>query len=336
LLTWSLENAVDLPMSDQAAAHTPTLALTRRLRTPKAYLGWAFAVLVPVALTGGALGDELRVLGLAITGSVCADLLFALAIGFALQRLRRDAPARLTRPPWRGLLARRRPPAPFWPSGALLAGAIIGLLLDPSSPPSAAFAAGVLASASKHTIRYRARHIFNPAAFGLLAGSLLFTEQISWWGALPALPLAATVVMILAGAIVLDRSRKLPAALAFLLAYYGIYLIVALTDPHHATEAFRSPISNATIFFAVFMLSDPPTAPITIPAQLTYGALIAAIAVTLELTSHSQTFPLVALCAGNLYAAATRARRTRRNRAQRAVRAAAKTPSRGDTAARYT
>jgi Na+-translocating ferredoxin:NAD+ oxidoreductase RnfD subunit len=131
-------------------------------------------------------------------------------------------------------------------------------------------------------------------------------------------------MMILAGAIVLDRSRKLPAALAFLLAYYGIYLIVALTDPHHATEAFRSPISNAIIFFALFMLSDPPTAPITLRAQLTYGALIAAIAATLELTSHSQTFLLVALCAGNLYAAATRARRTTNCRpARRAARTAA-------------
>jgi hypothetical protein len=300
------------------------LALPPKLRTPKAYLSWAFAVLVPVALTGGTLGDELRVLGLAMTGSVSVDLLFALAIGFALERLRRDAPARLSKPPWRELLARRRPPTPFWPSGALLAGAIVGLLLDPSSPPSVAFTAGALASASKHTIRYRARHVFNPAAFGLLAGSLLFSEQISWWGALPALPLAATLVMIFAGAIVLDRSRKLPAGVAFLFSYYSVYLIVALTDPHHATEAFRAPISNAIVFFALFMLSDPPTAPITLRAQLAYGTLIAAIAATLELTSHSQTFLLVSLCAGNLYAAATRARRTTHRRsAQRAARTAA-------------
>lgn len=314
-------------MSDQSAARAPTLAITRRLRTPKAYLGWAFAVLVPLALTRGALGRELRVFGLAITGSVCVDLVLALTLGFALEPLRRHAPSSRNKPPWRGLLARRRPPTPFWPSGALLAGAIIGLLLDPSSPPSVAFAAGALASASKHTIRYRARHVFNPAAFGLLAGSLLFTEQISWWGALPALPLGATVLMILAGAIVLDRSRKLPAALAFLIAYYGVYLIVGIIDPHQATEAFRSPISNAIVFFAVFMLSDPPTAPITIPAQVIYGVLIAAIAATLELTSHSQTFLLVALCAGNVYAAVTRARRTRhRARARRVARTTTGTP----------
>jgi RND superfamily putative drug exporter len=297
-------------MSDR----TPALAIPRRFRTPKAYLGWAFALLVPVALSSGALGNELRVLGLAITGSVSVDLLLALALGLTAERLGPHGLERSRKPPWRGLLARRRPPKPFWPSGALLAGAIIGLLLDPSSPPWVAFAAGALASVSKHTIRYRARHIFNPAAFGLLAGSLLFSEQISWWGALPALPLTASILMILAGAIVLDRSRKLPSAIAFLTTYYGIYLTVAITDPHHATEAFRSPISNAIFFFALFMLSDPPTAPTTIRAQLTYGALIAAIGATLELTSHSQTFLLVALCAGNLYAAASRARRTRHRR----------------------
>jgi Na+-translocating ferredoxin:NAD+ oxidoreductase RnfD subunit len=289
----------------------------RRLRTPKAHLGWAFAVLIPIALTRGTLGNELRVLGLAITGSVSVDLLLALTLGLAHEQLRRHIPERSHKAPWRGLLARRRPPTPFWPSGALLAGAIIGLLLDPTSPPSVAFASGALASVSKHTIRYRARHVFNPAAFGLLAGSLLMTEQISWWGALPALPLAATILMIIGGAIVLDRSRKLPAALAFLTTYYLIYLTVAITDPRHATEAFRSPISNAIVFFALFMLSDPPTAPITLRAQLTYGALIAAIAASLELTSHSQTFLLVALCAGNLYAAASRARRTRHRRSAR-------------------
>jgi Na+-translocating ferredoxin:NAD+ oxidoreductase RnfD subunit len=137
-------------------------------------------------------------------------------------------------------------------------------------------------------------------------------------------------------AIVLDRSRKLPAALAFLITYYCTYLAVAIVDPHHATEAFRSPMSNAIVFFALFMLSDPPTAPITIPAQLTYGALIAAIAATLELTSHSQTFLLVALCAGNLYAAVSRAHRKSRRPARPAVRTGARTPSRSDPPARYT
>jgi hypothetical protein len=282
-----------------------------KLRTPKAYLGWVFLVLVPLALTRGALVSQLRVLGLAIVGSVGSDVLVALAIAFALQPLKRRAPEMWGKRPWHGLLARRRPPIPFWPSGALLCGTIIGLLLDPSSPSSVAVATGALASVSKHTIRYRARHVFNPAAFGLLAGSVLFAEQISWWGALPALPVAATILMILAGAIVLDRSRKLPAAVAFLSAYYGAYLLVAIIDRHHASESFRSPISNAIVFFALFMLSDPPTAPVAIPAQIIYGVLVAATAVMLELTSHSQTFLLVALCAGNLYAAASRIRRIR-------------------------
>ena len=309
-------------MRSRTATRAPALAITRRLRTPKAYLGWAFALLIPVALTAGALGNELRVLGLAIIGSVCIDLLLALTLGYAVQRVRHHHPD--ARPPSHGPLARRRPPIPFWPSGALLCGAIIGLLLDPSSPGSVAFAAGGLASVSKHGIRYRARHIFNPAAFGLLAASLLFTEQISWWGALPALPLAATVLTLLAGATVLDRSRKLPAALAFLITYYSIYLAVAITNPHHGTEAFRSPISNAIIFFALFMLSDPPTAPIAIPAQIVYGLLVAAVAASLELTSHSQTFLLAALCAGNLYAAISRARRKRlRGRARPAARSEA-------------
>jgi Na+-translocating ferredoxin:NAD+ oxidoreductase RnfD subunit len=275
-----------------------------KLSTPKAYLGWAFAAIIPIALTQPPTGNELRVLALAVLGSVAVDIVLALALAFTLER----AAGRGPRPP-RGVFARRRPAEPFWPSGALLAGVIVGLLLDPNSAPAVTLAAGALGSISKHVVRYDARHVFNPAAFGLLAASLLFREQISWWGALPAVPLPAILLMIAAGAIVLDRCRKLPAAIAFFATYYGIFLLIALVDPHKAAEAFRSPISNAILFLALFMLSDPPTAPISGPTQLLYGTLTAVIAATIELTAHTQTFPITALLAGNLYAATVRNRR---------------------------
>jgi len=301
-------------------------------RTPKAYLGWAFVALAPLALTQYALGGEVRVLGLAMLASVSVDLMLALTIAIAVEAGDRRLPNRMgrhaSRPLWPGLSTRRRPLEMFWPSGALLAGAIIGLVLDPSSSPWVPLTAGALASASKHVVRYRSRHVFNPAAFGLLASGLLFSERASWWGALPALPFVATLAMVAAGAIVLDRSRKLPAALGFLATYYTVFLVVGLITPDKATEAFRSPISNAVLFFALFMLSDPPTAPVTANDQLAYGVVAAAGAAALELTVHDQSFLITALIAANVLAATARALRhqaTPRPRAL-AIQAATLTP----------
>jgi Na+-translocating ferredoxin:NAD+ oxidoreductase RnfD subunit len=300
-----------MPELAAAIQQRPRSRARLRLRTPKAYLGWAFLALAPIALTQGNLVYETRVLGLAIIGSVTVDLVLTLGIAFAIDATR-ASPGSTTASHSRRLVARRRPAVPYWPSGALLCGAIVGLLLDPTSPPAVPFVAGALASASKHLFRYRARHLFNPAAFGLLACSFLFSERASWWGAMPNAPLFATIAMLLAGAIVLDRSRKLPAAISFLTVYYAIFLIVGVIDASKATEAFRSPISNAVLFFALFMVSDPPTAPIAANDQTAYGILLAASAAGLELTIHTQTFLVTALLGANLYAAMVRTLRRRR------------------------
>lgn len=283
-----------------------------KLRTPKAYLGWAFLAVIPLAVAQGALAGEIRVLALAIAGSVGVDVTLALAIAFAIDAARRrpggvDDPARPSL--WRGVFARRRSVELFWPSGALLCGAIVGLVLDPTSPAEVPLAAGALASFSKHVLRYRARHVFNPAAFGLLACGVLFSERASWWGALPKLSLVATLAMLVVGAVVLDRSRKLPAALAFLVAYYTIFLVVGLIAPDKAAEAFRSPFSNAALFFALFMVSDPPTAPVAVGDQLEFGIIIAAGAALLELTLHGEAYLFAALLAANVFAAAARTTR---------------------------
>ena len=41
--------------------------------------------------------------------------------------------------------------------------------------------AGAVAIISKHVIKIKGRHIFNPAVFGLFSVILLFNTQIEWW-----------------------------------------------------------------------------------------------------------------------------------------------------------
>ena len=78
---------------------------------------------------------------------------------------------------------------------------------------------------------------------------------------------------------------------------------MALITPNRATEAYRSPISNTVLYFALFMLSDRPTAPVRASNQLAYGIVATAGAGVLELIVHDQSFLIIAPLAANVLAA---------------------------------
>ncbi|KKS03806.1 MAG: hypothetical protein UU56_C0014G0005 [Candidatus Curtissbacteria bacterium GW2011_GWA2_41_24] len=79
----------------------------------------------------------------------------------------------------------------YFPSAALVTGLLIGLIIDPSTPIWTIGVTSLLASLSKQFIKTGLRqHIFNPAAFGIMAktniadyisGHLLYLFNNSIW-----------------------------------------------------------------------------------------------------------------------------------------------------------
>ena len=54
----------------------------------------------------------------------------------------------------------------------------------------------------------------------------------------------------------------MPAVLAFLGSYYLLFTVTAFVgDPARVAELFRAPDLHAALFFAFFMVTDPPTSP---------------------------------------------------------------------------
>src|SRR5439155_1525440 len=86
----------------------------------------------------------------------------------------------------------------MFPSGALLTGLIVALVLSPTEPLYVPVATAIVAIASKYLIRSRWSNVFNPAALALVAAYFVFGGEQSWWGALPNLPVA-TVAGVLVG-----------------------------------------------------------------------------------------------------------------------------------------
>ncbi len=246
----------------------------RIVRSPKGILIGIFGVLALLATT--AMESETVFENLAIAIGVAA------ALDLAIVLLKRDE--------W------------VFPDGAILTGAIVAFLLRPQEPVSTIILSVAVAIASKHLIRTHWSNVLNPAAVALVFSGLFLSAGQSWWGALPDLGLLGAVAVLALGVVIADRINKLPMVLVFLGVYYGLFMIAALTG--HGDEVagiFRSPDIHAALFFALFMLDDPPTSPVKYEDQVVYGIIVATVAYFLLMQYGFVYYLPLALLAGNVW-----------------------------------
>jgi Na+-translocating ferredoxin:NAD+ oxidoreductase RnfD subunit len=215
-------------------------------RTPKGLLIVLFAPLLAVAVasTGAALVGPL----------VLASALAAMAVDLPILRWRKGR--------W------------TFPDGALLTGLFVAMVLAPYEPWYVGALSSAIGVASKYLVRARHANTFNPAALALVVAYYAFGSAQGWWGALPDAHPAWLVLLVGTGVVICDRLNKLPVVVAFLGAYYLLATLSAyLGETSRVAELFRSPDLHAALYFALFMVSDPPTSPPKPRQQLWFGAL---------------------------------------------------------------
>jgi Na+-translocating ferredoxin:NAD+ oxidoreductase RnfD subunit len=262
--------------------------IRRFFRTPKGLLTLVLAALLALA----AAVDGASVLWPGVTVAA----LVAMAVDLPILRVREGA--------WE------------FPSGALLTGLLIAMVLSPQEPWHVVAVTSAIGVASKYAIRTRSANVFNPAALGLVATFYMFDTGQNWWGALPEVSLWALVPLVATGVFITDRVNKLPIALTFLGSYYLLFTVTAfVTDPRRVAEIFRPPDLQMALFFAFFMLTDPPTAPVKYRDQVICGALVAATSYAVFEWIGAAYYLLAGVLVGNVWEA------WRRTRAQSAARA---------------
>jgi len=137
--------------------------------------------------------------------------------------------------------------------------------------------AGVLAIASKFTLRFDGKHIWNPAGFAIVV--LLMISNDVWispgqWGA--SIWLASLLVFF--AILVLQAAQRSDIALFFLgshatlLVARALWLGDPLTIPLHQLQ------SGSLLIFAFFMISDPRTAPDSRAGRFLFAFAVAALA----------------------------------------------------------
>jgi Na+-translocating ferredoxin:NAD+ oxidoreductase RnfD subunit len=260
------------------------VSLRRFFRSPKGLLIVVMALLTVTA----SLGTGVALVAPVITAAVVTAMLI-------------DIP-----------ILRAREGAWAFPDGALLTGLFVALILTPHEPWWVAALTSAAAIASKYVFRIRRANVFNPAALALFGSYFVFHTGQSWWGALPELPAPAILLLIATGAFITQRVNKVPVVVSFLGAYYLLFTATALLgDPRKVSALYRAPDVHMALFFAFFMVTDPPTSPPKHREQWIYGAITAVVAYTIFETTGAVYFLLAGLLVANACEATRRWRNSR-------------------------
>ena len=150
---------------------------------------------------------------------------------------------------------------------------------------------------SKHLIRWRGRHIFNPSNFGLVLCFLILGETRAepldfWWGPM-SLWLALAIALIVGGGLtILSRLRLLVIAGGFWLAFAAGIGVLAASGHSMTARWHLGPItgwsfwwllvtSPEILIFLFFMITDPMTIPKGRVARVVYAMSVGLLATLL-------------------------------------------------------
>lgn len=159
---------------------------------------------------------------------------------------------------------------------AFITGLGLSLLLRGSEPYVFVLAAFV-AIVSKFFIRYKGKHIFNPANIGI-AGVILLTGK-AWispgqWGSSYWYPL----VLLVAGLIVLIKVKRAETGLVFLFTLFALeFSRKCLYLGWPADLVFHKMSSGSLWIYALFMITDPVTTPNSRKARIIWSVILAVI-----------------------------------------------------------
>ncbi|MGD0577001.1 MAG: oxidoreductase [Candidatus Staskawiczbacteria bacterium] len=156
----------------------------------------------------------------------------------------------------------------------------------------------VLAMASKYVLAINKKHIFNPAAIGVVLAALLTSQAATWW--------MGTVVMapfvLIAGLLICRKIKKFDLFLSFIVSSfifaigYGIFAGQNLLSTANAI-IFDSPM----LYLGSIMLTEPMTTPPQKKARAVYGALVGFLNAPFVNVAGFYFTPEIALAVGNIF-----------------------------------
>ena len=209
----------------------------------------------------------------------------------------------------------------MWPASALLTGNGVAFVLRiPNMPHGdwwsfrdwwlfAAVAGGSLLS--KHVIKWKGEHVFNPSNIGLVACFLIVGRGRAdpldfWWGPMSWWMALALAIIVTGGFTILRRLHLLRVALGFWAAFAVGIGVLALAGHQMTARWHLGPItgwnlwwilisSPEVLVFLFFMITDPKTAPAGGRARVIYAVTLGLLAALLIAPTRTEFAAKVAL-----------------------------------------
>jgi Na+-translocating ferredoxin:NAD+ oxidoreductase RnfD subunit len=169
---------------------------------------------------------------------------------------------------------------------SVISGLIIGYVLSSSQAWWIIAFASILAITSKHLIRLKARHIFNPAGFGVLAATFLLGAVTEWKGAF------IWYLIIPFGVYFSFKIRKLELIAGYFIASFILFGGQAVLNKVNITDIF----GYLNYFFIFIMLIEPMTTPMTYYGKIIFGSGAGALIFVLYLFGIKEAEIVALLC----------------------------------------
>lgn len=158
--------------------------------------------------------------------------------------------------------------------------------------------AAALCLSAKFVLRVRGKHLFNPGMLGIVMAVLFLPG--AWispgqWGS----DLAVAGWIVVLGALVASRARRIDSSLAFLAVFLAGHALRVAWLGQDWGVWWHQLQSGALLMFAFFMISDPMTSPDRDTARLAHAASVAGVALALQFGLWIPNGPVwaLALCA---------------------------------------
>jgi len=209
----------------------------------------------------------------------------------------------------------------MWPASALLTGNGVAFVLRIPGMPHGdwwslrdwwlyvAVAGGSLLS--KHVIKWKGEHIFNPSNIGLVACFVILGRGRAdpldfWWGPMSWWMALALAIIVTGGFTILRRLHLLRVALGFWAAFAVGIGVLAIAGHQMTARWHLGPItgwnlwwilisSPEVLVFLFFMITDPKTAPSGGRARVIYAITLGLLAALLIAPTRTEFAAKVAL-----------------------------------------
>ncbi len=187
---------------------------------------------------------------------------------------------------------------------AYITALILTLIITPLSPSNASFYfplaawASVWAIASKYIFTFKKKHVFNPAAFGIMTTALFLNRSATWW-----VGTATMAPFVLVGGLLMTR-KLLRSDLVLSFLYVALLTIGTfdfLGGFNIVTSFGKAVVGTPLLFFAFAMLTEPLTTPPTENKRMAYGALIGFLFAPQVHVGSFYPTPEIALLLGNVF-----------------------------------